>query len=198
MECVEKLGVKNDEAGLDYFISANDQVSISSLPIELHNGYIAIAIGAQHSTKRMPVHKLIELCKSITSKIVLLGGKEDVKMAEEIVKTDPEKIFSACGKYSLNQSASLIKQADMLISHDTGLMHIAAAFKKKIVSIWGNTMPELGMYPYKTEHFNAEVKGLSCRPCSKIGFNECPKKHFNCMELQDVNAIARKVEEYVK
>jgi ADP-heptose:LPS heptosyltransferase len=68
-------------------------------------------------------------------------------------------------------------------------MHIAAAFKKPIISIWGNTVPEFGMTPYYGNYnINQqlfEVKNLSCRPCSKIGFNACPKKHFNCMHLQD-------------
>ncbi len=198
MDCCKSLGVKNDEAGLDYFISEKDHVNISSLPVELQNGYIALAIGAQHATKRMPLHKLIELCKSLPYKVLILGGKEDVKIAEKLVDSDPEKIFSACGKYNLNQSASLIKQSMMVISHDTGLMHIAAAFKKKIISIWGNTLPDLGMYPYKTIHYNAEVPNLKCRPCSKIGFDACPKKHFHCMELQNIQVISSKAAEFIQ
>jgi heptosyltransferase-2 len=73
-------------------------------------------------------------------------------------------------------------------------MHIAAALQKKIISIWGNTVPSFGMYPYYgnkiVPQFMAEVKGLQCRPCSKIGFPSCPKKHFNCMNLQDVDKIS--------
>jgi heptosyltransferase-2 len=64
-------------------------------------------------------------------------------------------------------------------------MHIAAAFRKKMVSVWGNTVPAFGMYPYMPGHeedsFLEEVKGISCRPCSKLGFSECPKTHFRCM-----------------
>ena len=62
-------------------------------------------------------------------------------------------------------------------------MHIAAAFKKKIISIWGNTIPEFGMYPYLPDKSSEiiQVENLKCRPCSKIGFQKCPKKHFKCM-----------------
>lgn len=94
-------------------------------------------------------------------------------------------IFNACGKFSLNQSASLVRQASLVVSHDTGLMHIAAAFRKEIFSVWGNTVPEFGMYPYRTEFRILEVPGLYCRPCSKIGYEKCPQGHFRCM--RDIN-----------
>ncbi|MCK4361595.1 MAG: glycosyl transferase, partial [Bacteroidales bacterium] len=70
---------------------------------------------------------------------------------------------------------------------DTGLMHIAAAFKKQIISIWGNTVPAFGMYPYlpeteKNKSVIVEIKNLRCRPCSKLGYKKCPKGHFDCMQ----------------
>jgi ADP-heptose:LPS heptosyltransferase len=98
-----------------------------------------------------------------------------------------------CGKLSLMESASFVRQSTAVISNDTGLMHIAAAFNKPIVSVWGNTIPEFGMYPYlrpETPSMIAEVKGLKCRPCSKLGYKECPLKHFNCMRQQNIDVIA--------
>ena len=70
-------------------------------------------------------------------------------------------------------------------------MHIAAAFKKDIISIWGNTIPEFGMSPYMagTNSKIMQVQNLSCRPCSKLGYSKCPKKHFSCMNLQDETII---------
>ena len=71
--------------------------------------------------------------------------------------------------------------------------HIAAAFQKEIISIWGNTIPEFGMYPYYEKGVNnnvsVEVQNLGCRPCSKIGFDECPKGHFRCMKDIDIKKI---------
>lgn len=189
METVSELGVNNDGKGLDYFIPENDEVSVESIPETHRNGYVAYAIGANHNTKKLPVHKMIELCEKISRPVILLGGKDDVEIGEKVKDHFDSSnfqtvIFNGCGKYNLNQSSSLLKQADMVFSHDTGLMHIASAFKKKIYSIWGNTTPQLGMYPYQTPHEILEVKGLSCRPCSKLGYPKCPLKHFKCMNDQ--------------
>ena len=106
-------------------------------------------------------------------------------VGERIAAAVGSRVINACGKLRLNQSADLLRQADRVITHDTGLMHIAAAYAKPIVSIWGNTTPALGMYPYvpegQTENRTLEVSGLACRPCSKIGYDACPKGHFRCM-----------------
>ncbi len=188
LDTLSSFGVTNDGQGLDYFIpedvNLNDEVKQLT-----SKHYIAVAIGAQHSTKRLPIQKLIDVCKNINSNIILLGGKEDEQTGEEIAKQIGSHVVNLSGKLSLHQSALVIKFAQKVISHDTGLMHIAAAFKKPIISIWGNTVPDFGMTPYygnyKINQQLFEVKNLSCRPCSKIGFNACPKKHFNCMHLQD-------------
>jgi len=182
---------KNDLQGLDYFIPQKDIVDITSLPKNFQNEYIAFAIGAQHATKKLPDEKIISICKKINKPIILLGDKHDSIIAEKVVEEVGSNIYNACGKYNLNQSASLIKQATLVITHDTGLMHIAAAFKKKIISVWGNTIPEFGMYPYLSGEGSEtiEVKELKCRPCTKIGFNKCPKKHFKCMNDIDEERI---------
>jgi len=184
LETVIHLGVKNDNEGLDYFIPEASKVDLSRLPQEQSKEYVAVVIGGQHATKMIPTQKLIELCKKLTEPVVLLGGPEDASRADKIVEAVGAKVFNACGKFKLDESASLVQQANWIITHDTGLMHIAAAFKKRIVSVWGNTVPELGMYPYLADSKSkiVEVKELSCRPCSKIGFAKCPKTHFKCME----------------
>ena len=121
-------------------------------------------------------------------------------VAEKVVDEVGGKIYNACGKYNLNQSASLVKQAELLITHDTGLMHIAAAFKKKIISVWGNTIPEFGMYPYLPDKNSQifEIDNLKCRPCSKIGYNKCPKDHFKCMNDIDEDKISELVNKIFK
>lgn len=182
MNTVESLGVKNDNKGLDYFIPEKDEMSSDWLPENFRDGYAVHAIGGQHETKKLPLNKMIELCQTIELPLVLIGGKEDVIISEQLtinIKNIP--IFDACGKCNLNQSASIIKNAKLVYTHDTGMMHVAAALKKKIVSVWGNTVPEFGMYPYQTDFEVIENKDLNCRPCSKIGYNKCPLGHFKCM-----------------
>lgn len=179
---VAPLGVINDKRGLDYFIHYRDEIEADWLPPSHRAGFVAFAIGGQHATKRLPVPRLIELCRKINYPTILLGGKGDAVAGEEIRKALSDRlIFNACGKCNLNQSASLVRQSVCVFTHDTGLMHIAAAFKKKVYSIWGNTTPLFGMYPYQTPHVILENNALSCRPCSKIGYEKCPKGHFKCM-----------------
>jgi ADP-heptose:LPS heptosyltransferase len=193
-ECVSKLGVKNDGLPGELFISSEDQVSVKDFFGCEENAFVAVAIGAQFQTKQMPNRLLKNMLKEIPVPIVLIGGKEDAQKAMELIQMLPEKqIHSACGTFSLMQSASIVKKAKVLLTGDTGMMHIAACFNRNIVSVWGNTIPELGMYPYQPSQkalFSIhEVDALSCRPCSKIGFQKCPKGHFKCMNLQDVDAI---------
>jgi ADP-heptose:LPS heptosyltransferase len=196
METVKTLGIKNDGNGLDYFIPDHDHVDLTKLPFQK---YIGLVIGAAHTTKRLPIHKLMELINKLEHPIIVLGSKDDKAVGEKLAALAPDRIFNACGAYNLNQSASLVKQAALIITHDTGLMHIAAAFEKPILSVWGNTVSDFGMYPYLTNRdkieVRAEVKGLSCRPCSKIGFKSCPKGHFNCMERQDIMEIVKSATE---
>lgn len=198
IETASPLGIKNDSLGLDYFIPEKDEVPMEWLPESHQKEYVAYAIGAQHNTKKLPINRMIELCDKINKPIILLGGKEDFDTGEEIRTFFERKdgsgyeegltkmnkkaiIYNVCGKFNLNQSASLVKNAKYVFTHDTGLMHIAAAFKKEIFSIWGNTIPAFGMYPYRTKFTVLENNKLYCRPCSKIGYAKCPKGHFKCM-----------------
>ena len=194
LKTVASLGVKNDGLGLDYFIPKADEISIADLGIKPQNTegviqYIAFVIGAAHKTKRLPVDKIIEICNQIKLPVVLLGGKDDIANSELITTKSTSNVYDFCGMLNLNQSASVVKQANKVITHDTGLMHIAAAFHKDIITIWGNTIPEFGMTAYTENVENFEVKDLPCRPCSKIGHHECPKGHFKCMNGQNTEGV---------
>ncbi|MBB4079985.1 ADP-heptose:LPS heptosyltransferase [Lewinella aquimaris] len=181
------LGVTDDGKGLDYFIGVEEGVQAPDVP------YVAFVIGAAHATKRLETEQMIEICAALPCPVVLLGGPAEAEMGEQIAATGTH-IENGCGKYSLNGSADLVRRAAVVITHDTGLMHIAAAFRRPIVSVWGNTVPTFGMYPYLPDgpaHVTAEVGGLDCRPCSKIGYAACPQGHFRCMRDQDLVGIAR-------
>ncbi len=194
LDAAKSLGVVNDGKGLDYFIPAKDEVPDNDIPLSHAFGYIGIVIGAALATKKLPVEKIKQLCSLIDHPIILLGGPEDKLDGDAIASVDTIKIYNACGKFNINESADLVRRSKLVISHDTGLMHIAAAFQKPILSVWGNTVPAFGMGPY----FGAtiaqagifEVKGLWCRPCSKIGFDKCPLRHFKCMQQQDIEKMA--------
>lgn len=197
-ETVKPLGVVNDHLPCDFFIHKQDQVNISEVFDLAPKSFVTIAIGAQFATKRMPFTKLEAIIQEIQKPIILVGGPTDKELALRLVERFAGKeLYSACGNFNLSQSASIVQQSAVLLTNDTGMMHIASCFEIPTVSVWGNTVPELGMYPYfpkgKENYSIHEVKSLKCRPCSKIGFKECPKKHFNCMHLQDESAIAKDI-----
>jgi ADP-heptose:LPS heptosyltransferase len=208
LDTVAAFGVKDDGLGLDYFIPQKDHIDISKdLPASHHAGYIAIVIGASYYTKKLPVHKLKALCAQINHPIILVGGKEDIPEGEAIAEEDNVKIYNACGKFNLNESADIVRCSKLVISHDTGLQYIASAFKKPTIAIWGGTSPKLDVEPYygtnytahqkKSPYVNVLVPNLPCQPCSKYGTKKCPRGHFKCMEQQDVYGIVDKVTGYL-
>lgn len=196
LDTISSFIEKRDDRGLDYFIPEKDEVDIHSLPAPFRKGYVGLSIGAQHETKKLPLELLVELCQKLDYPVLILGGPADRQVGENIKSSLKRKdILNGCGQYNIHQSASLVRQSKVLITHDTGLMHIGAAFQKKIISIWGNTVPQFGMYPYRTDPSSEqfEVNNLSCRPCSKIGHDKCPKKHFKCMMEQDMDQVVKSV-----
>lgn len=204
LDTIAGFGVIDDEAGLDYFIPEEDLVKESDIPASHHAGYIAIVVGASYHTKKLPVHKLIALCESIDHPIILIGGREDARVGEEVASSENGKVYNACGKFNLNESADLVRRSKLVISHDTGLQYIASAFNKKVLAIWGSTSPRLDVEPYYSKTFLSTQKEkpyeniirlpeLWCQPCSKYGKKKCPLGHFKCMEQMDINYIAERV-----
>ncbi|MBO9573312.1 MAG: glycosyltransferase family 9 protein, partial [Chitinophagaceae bacterium] len=198
MDTVEEFGVQYDNAGLDYFIPENDIIKENDLPASHHAGFIAIVIGASYYTKKLPLYKLKELCAGIDHPIILVGGKEDNEIGSAVAEIDNGKIYNACGKFNLNESADIVRRARLVISHDTGLQYIAAAFNKPVLAIWGSTSPLLDVEPFYGnniilhENIIRQPK-LKCQPCSKYGNKKCPLGHFKCMNQMDINYIISRV-----
>lgn len=191
-EAVRPIGVQNDMKGLEYHFENPLPPDLSEWNIK-EQAFICCAIGGQFATKKMPDEKLIEVLQKIDLPIYLIGGKEDVTSGNNISEHAGDQVTSLCGQLTIDESAHIIKACKVLITHDTGMMHIGAALFKPVVSIWGNTTPEFGMYPYfpqNPEKFSIHEVNVKCRPCSKIGYQKCPKKHFKCMMNQDSQKIA--------
>lgn len=192
LETLSVFDVKNDGKGLDFFIPENEVCNKTGLPESFQNGFVAFVLAGTYYTKKLPIEKVIQICNKLDFPVLLLGGKSEYEVAEKIIEQSKGNVLSFVGKLSLNQSASMVKNANVVLTNDTGLMHIAAAFHKKILSFWGSTVPKLGMFPY-LPHPNSKIKeieNLKCRPCSKLGYQKCPKKHFNCMNGIDVNEVS--------
>ncbi len=192
LEAVQKYNVLDDGEGLDYFIPDQDRLDVNA-NFNIVKPFIALVIGAMHFTKRIPLVKLSELISLIDKQtpIVLIGGPAELEMSNQLKGSN---IYNLCGKLNINQSASILQQSYLVISPDTGMMHIAAALKKPIKSIWGSTLAEFGFWPFYGKNYSNlntsfEVKDLECRPCSRFGLENCPKGHFKCMMNQDFTGI---------
>lgn len=205
-ETVSTLGVKNDGKGLDYYIDEKYKITNQDLPMSHWAGYVGCVIGGSYPTKQFPIEKWKALIELIPYPVILLGGPDDKAAGDMIAEIDPIRVYNSCGKFNLSESALLVKQARLIVTNDTGLMHIAAAFQKQIISIWGNTSPEMGMFPYfgnnninsnpsDKNHIFENTK-LGCHPCSKLGHKKCPKSHFRCMNeinLTEMAVLVKKI-----
>ncbi|MCX6206819.1 MAG: glycosyltransferase family 9 protein [Bacteroidetes bacterium] len=203
IDTLAPLGVVNDGKGMDYFIPERCEIKMEDLPVPHMVGYVAIVIGASYFTKKLPIHQLQALCMQLDYPIILVGGKEDAKEAEAIAAVDPIRIYNACGKFNLHESADLVRKSKLVISHDTGLQYIACAFNKPVLAIWGGTSPLLDVEPYypkavQGRYQNFLVEGLSCQPCSNFGTKTCPKIHFKCMENQNIITIVQAANQWLK
>ena len=197
---LKDLGIELDGEGLDFFIPHEAEVSAAA---ELQQSAIgaqmdrtlAVVLGASYRTKRWLTSNFIHLLNSLSRPALLIGGPDMEEEAAELEKGLTIPFFNAVGKYGIWESAAMMKQCESVLAHDTGFMHIAAAFKMKIYSIWGNTVPEFGMTPYHTPYEVLEVPNLSCRPCSKLGFDVCPQRHFRCMKDLSPERVLERIEE---
>ena len=207
-EPVREMGVVNDGLGLEYYIPPSAITDDEDIPTSHWPGFVACVIGGSYYTKKFPVEKWIEFCKEVPYPVILIGGPDDREEGRLIAELDPVKIYNSCGKFNLNESAHLVQRARVVVSNDTGLMHVAAAFQKPVISLWGNTSPEMGMFPYyggnnlksrvNPKSVTIENKKLYCHPCSKLGYANCPRRHFKCMRGLNVNEIAENVKRFWK
>ncbi len=200
IETVEELGIKNDNKGLEIFIPDSTLFEISGkmakLRLNQFEKVIGICPGSKHFTKRWQKEKFAEVAVraalEFKGKVLLFGGKEEREdcdfVAEEIRRRVSEQsVSNFAGEFTLLETAAAMEFCDVVVTNDSGLMHLAAAKQRKVVAVFGSTVKEFGFAPYGTEAVVIENNGLDCRPCTHIGRKDCPKGHFKCMV--DVSAV---------
>lgn len=145
---------------------------------------IGIFPGALHKTKQYPLEKFSELINSFNTKenirFFLFGSKEERHLCRELKEKTEMQIIDMCSELNLDQLVSAIDKMDLIISNDSGPMHIAAALQKPQIAIFGATHPKLGFAPLNK---NAIVLSadLDCQPCTLHGNDQCKLGHFDCM-----------------
>ncbi len=181
---------KLDDKGIELFTDKPFSKIISD-----KNNLIGLCPGARHFTKRWPKEYFIELGKLLFNagyQIVLFGGKIDKELCAEIAAEIPTAI-DLSNDDGLLQTLSDMKRCLVVVCNDSGLMHVASATGTKLIAIFGSTVKEFGFTPYNCQNLILENNSLSCRPCSHIGKDHCPKKHFDCMRLIKPESVFEKV-----
>jgi heptosyltransferase-2 len=211
IEPVRTYGIENDAQGLEIFIPDETMRTVSgkmsSLNLQMYEKVIGFCPSAKHATKRWPEERFIEtgirLARELKAKIVLFGGNSDAVLCATIAnginnKSEGECAVEYSNQFSLLETAAAMQFCDVIVTNDSGLMHIAAAMKKKLVAIFGSTVREFGFFPVGTENIVLERKGLYCRPCSHIGRSNCPERHFRCMNEIQVNDVVDSIKYELK
>lgn len=210
LESARRIGITDDGKGLELFIPDETMFAVSSalskFRLERYDTVIGFAPAAKHYTKRWPQERFVELgvlcAKERKAKILIFGGKEDVEYCGDIAQMINTASGSGvaetfAGRFSLLETAAALDSCDVIVCNDTGVMHLGAARQRKIVAVFGSTVREFGFFPYGTESIVMESKGLSCRPCSHIGLEQCPKGHFKCMKNVIVHDVMKATRQLV-
>jgi len=187
MQTLKAFQIENDGAGLDFFFKDD---TTPELPEGFSKGYIVICIGAAHWRKKPRISQYLKMCGEIKHNIVLVGGSSEKADGDNIARTFGNRVWNAAGITSFDGSAALIKDALLIITPDTGMMHVAAALKKPIISIWGATVPDFGMYPYQNENLEVRIESnhLNKRPCSKLG-TKCKYTECKCIDELPIEKV---------
>jgi heptosyltransferase-2 len=204
LNAISSWGMEDDGLGLELNIDKEADRSISirfrDNKLDEQKSLIVLAPGASRSTKRWPAYRFGEIGKYFSQKnaqIALVGGKFDIDVCKEVVKNMDDNVWDFSGQLSLQETAAVVKRADLLITNDTGVMHIGAATGRRIVAIFGPTTNHLGFMPFRTSSVVVE-KELNCRPCSFHGTDRCPKGHFRCMQEIISNDVIRAAEDIIR
>jgi ADP-heptose:LPS heptosyltransferase len=204
-DAVKEFGISGDSLGCELYPSSRERAFASTF-FDGGRKTLALCFGAKHFTKRYPplsfAALLTLLLKEKPLQVFLLGGKEDAPQAAEIMNALSDvfrpMVLNLAGSCSLMQTAAILERSDAVLCNDTGLMHIASAFGKKLFLLFGSSSVAFGFLPSHAPFDLFEVERLRCRPCSHIGRDRCPKGHFRCMNDLSQRLIASKILDYLK
>jgi len=153
--------------------------------------------GAEYGpAKRWPAHYYAELAQHLRSEgyaVWLIGSHKDKEVADKIVALGNEPCRNLCGVTDLADAIALLACADLVVSNDSGLMHIAAALDRPMLAIFGSSSPQFT--PPLSDKAQVLKLDLPCSPCFK---RECPLGHFNCMLKLSPKLVARYIPIHTK
>jgi heptosyltransferase-2 len=205
LETVHDLGIADDNGGLEVYVPAEVKLHIDTILEEagIRKGESSIGVcpSARHSNKIWLKERFAEAATILASEngwpVVLFGSGESERernndIATMIAHKSPDaRVVNLADRISLIETAAAMERCSLVISNDSGLMHLAAACKRPVAAVFGPTVREFGFFPHGTRSTVIENAGLSCRPCTHIGLDHCPKGHFRCMKDIPSEAVVK-------
>ena len=200
--CLAPFGVSLDQGPCELHLEEADRSPAQRQIAERwpdSTGILAVAPGSAWQTKRWPAerfaHSAAELAGKHGLKVILLGSEKDLEACGQVEKNlGPENCLNLAGRLSLRGSAAAVEKSGILLTNDTGLMHIATAVGTPVVAVFGCTTRHLGYFPYRAGKAKVIETSLFCRPCTHNGRKRCPLGHFRCMGDIGVERIVEAAE----
>lgn len=202
LETARPLGVQDDGLGLELHVPGEAEERVRALLEEKGvppgNRAIGICPSARHANKMWLKERFaeaaVELTRRFDAPVLLLGSAEDAPRCAEIAGIVKDAspggcVVSLAGDLSLLESAAALDHCRVVITNDSGLMHMAAARKRKVVALFGPTVRQFGFFPFGTASRVIEHPALPCRPCTHIGRPDCPEGHFRCMRDLECGSV---------
>jgi ADP-heptose:LPS heptosyltransferase len=176
------------------------QTVTDKLP-EKRETWIGIAPFSLHKQKIYPAEKMHSFIKLMSENgyrvFIFGGGKAEKRQAEEMIAGIP-KTEVLIGRFSMKDELALIAAMDLMLTMDSGNMHLASLANTKLLVVWGGTHPYAGFAPYKNPNYRAiqiPHSELPCRPCSVYGKKPCYRGDWACLNRISPEAVAVQVED---
>jgi len=200
LSAVDELGVKDDGEGLEFQIKDKILDEVDKLWKEKNLSGKKIAVispGAKWFTKRWIPEKFASLGKALLKKycdiLIFVGSSDEYELCHEICKEIGGDTINLAGKTDFHAAGEIIRRCNIFIGNDSGLGHFASAVGTPAVILFGPTVKEFGFFPFRSKSTVIE-KDIYCRPCSHIGSDKCPERHFKCMNEIEIDDVLRAAE----
>jgi heptosyltransferase-2 len=211
LETLHPIGVTSDGGGLELFLDKQDHLKAQAIlhasQVPPETAMIGIAPSTRHANKQWPAERFAEtiftLLHDQNATCILFGSETerarcDAIMRQVLSAAPDARVINTAGSLSLTEAAALMDRCSVVLTNDSGPMHIAAARKRGVVALFGPTVRQFGFFPYGTESIVLERSALGCRPCTHIGLSSCPKGHFRCLKEIEPDLVVESVKQFLK
>lgn len=194
LETLSPLGVPAGERSPRLYVGGSESPS-PDLQERVGSGpLLVVAPGAQHATKRWPAERFAAAAERWRAehpgtRVVLLGSPADAPAGASLGSALAGDVLDLIGKTSLRDMIRILNRAALVLSNDSGAMHVAAALGRPTVAVFGPTVREFGFFPMGARAVAVEGGPLPCRPCALHGRSRCPEGHFRCMADVTVDRV---------